>query len=62
MAAPSSPEERLPSGATLGRIAWHGVWPGEVVLDELERVLVETIRLPRADVAEILAFLREHPV
>jgi len=43
-------------------LAEHELVLGEVVLDELERVLVEKIRLPRADVAEILAFLREHPV
>ncbi len=43
-------------------LAEHELVLGEVVLAELERVLVEKIRLPRADVAEILAFLREHPV
>lgn len=43
-------------------LAEHELVLGEVVLDELERVLVEKIRLPRADVAEIVAFLREHPV
>ena len=43
-------------------LAEHELVLGEVVLDELERVLVEKIRLPPSDVTEILAFLREHPV
>lgn len=43
-------------------LAEHELVVGEVVLEELERVLGEKIGLPAPDVAAILSFLREHPV
>jgi putative PIN family toxin of toxin-antitoxin system len=43
-------------------LAEHELLVPEVVLTELERVLATKLKLPKARIAEYLAFLREHEV
>jgi uncharacterized protein len=43
-------------------LAEHELLTGEVVLEELERVLITKLRLPQEHVRELLGSLREHPV
>jgi putative PIN family toxin of toxin-antitoxin system len=43
-------------------LAEHDLVVPEVVLTELERVLATKLKLPKARIAEYLAFLREHEV
>jgi putative PIN family toxin of toxin-antitoxin system len=43
-------------------LAEHDLLVPEVVLTELERVLATKLKLPKARIAEYLAFLREHDV
>lgn len=43
-------------------LAEHELVTGEIVLDELRRVLTEKIRSPEAVLAEALAVLKEHQV
>ncbi|CAN5858592.1 hypothetical protein BH20GEM1_BH20GEM1_00710 [soil metagenome] len=40
----------------------HELVTSEIVLDEVERVLSGTLRIPRAIVDDVLSHLREHPV
>lgn len=40
----------------------HELLCAEVVLEEVERVLTRKFSMPPADVAEIVSFLRDHPV
>lgn len=40
----------------------HQLVTGEVVLDELQRVLITKLKVPEKDVFEVLQFLRNHHV
>ena len=43
-------------------LADHQLMTGEVVLKELERVLIEKMKVPESKVAEVMMFLRKHHV
>lgn len=43
-------------------LADHQLMTGEVVLRELERVLIEKMKVPESKVAEVMIFLRKHHV
>lgn len=40
----------------------HDLVSADVVLSEVERVLTMKFRIPMSDVAEVISFLREHPI
>jgi len=43
-------------------LADHQLMTGEVVLKELERVLIEKMKVPESKVAEVMIFFRKHHV